>query len=87
MKAIVITPEGTVEKTMLQSDTDGSYLKVLQNLVGGWIEFTSTLDPTVEMIVNEEGLIHGLEYNLLASQTAGQHIVGTAVLVQAGSFD
>lgn len=86
MKALILSPEGTVEKAILEP-VDGSYLEPLQELVGGLIEFAPTFDPEIEMVVNEEGLLIGLPVNLQASLTSGRPIVGTAVLVPAGEFD
>jgi len=66
----------------------GNVLKGLQTLVGGYIETVPVLEnPDIIMIVNEEGLIHGLPFNMVASQIARQQIVGTAVLVPVEMLD
>ena len=51
----------------------------LQQAVGGIIEVIHLQDSI--MIVNEEGLIKELPYNILASGIAGMPIVGNAVLL------
>ena len=88
MNALILTPDGVVIETVIEPE-DGSYLKPLQDLVGGYIEFAATLDPEVEMVVNEDGHPLGLPLNHTATKTGayGQPIVGTAVLIPAGSFD
>jgi hypothetical protein len=88
INALVLAPEGTVSEITIEKQ-DGSYLKPLQDLVGGYIEFAATLDPEVEMVANEDGHPLGLPFNSLATDTGayGQPIVGTAVLIPAGSFE
>lgn len=88
MRALVLSPDGTAIPTDIEPQ-DGSYLKPLQDLVGGYIEFAATLDSEVEMIVNEDGHPLGLTFNVTATAMGayGQPIVGTAVLIPAGSFD
>ena len=64
----------------LQHERDMS-LKEMQAHVGGYIEAVRCPDGTL-MYVNEEGLIHGLPYNNVASDLAGKHIVGPAIVVR-----
>ncbi len=42
-------------------------LQLLQDLVGGYIEFVSLPDFGLEMVVNEEGKISGLPMNLVGT--------------------
>lgn len=56
-------------------------LEALQEAVGGYIETVRLRVDNAVMIVNEEGLLLGLPYNVTASGFAGQPIVGTAVIV------
>jgi hypothetical protein len=88
MNALLLSPEGTVTEIVIEEE-DGSYLKPLQDLVGGYIEFAATLDPEVEMVANEDGHPLGLPFNANATGMGayGQPIVGTAVLIPAGSFE
>ena len=64
--------------------TDTS-LKGLQKVVGGYIEcIPHTREfPKMEALVNEEGLIHHLPTNILASRLLNYPIVGNCILVLA----
>tara|TARA_Y100000310_G_scaffold296680_1_gene329132 strand:+ start:734 stop:943 length:210 start_codon:yes stop_codon:yes gene_type:complete len=53
----------------------------LQGLVGGYIEVVY-LEGNKQLIVNEEGLLLGLEPNKPASMLAGTLIVGNAVMLE-----
>lgn len=55
-------------------------LKNLQQAVGGPIELVHLAQGAI-MIVNEEGLLHDLQVNRLASIMAGKQIVGDIVLL------
>lgn len=39
------------------------------------------------IVINEEGLLMGLEYNLVASVLNGGHLVGDAVIMKDGIVD
>ena len=56
-------------------------LEALQAAVDGYIEAVTLIPGKAVMIVNEEGLMRGMNYNALASAIAGTHIVGPAVVV------
>ena len=74
--AKIIKTDGTQEEL-----TDLS-LSSLQKAVGGYIELVSLPKDEGElMIVNEEGLIHGLPVNPCACQLAEQIIVGDVVVM------
>lgn len=59
-------------------------LKELQELVKGYIEVVPiSLGTTpAQLIVNEEGMIKDMPYNLLASSIAGCNIYGPAVILE-----
>lgn len=56
-------------------------LEEAQKLVGGYVELV-TLPGGDQLLVNEEGLLRGLDYNPAASDLTGGHIVGPAILLQ-----
>jgi len=64
--------------------TDTS-LKKLQEVVGGYVECIPHTHefPKMEALVNEEGLIHNLPPNILASRLLNYPIVGNCILVLA----
>jgi hypothetical protein len=74
--AELITPAGEIEIVQIPSNS----LADLQKHVGGYIEIIR-LENDFSMVVNEEGLLEGLEYNQIASEIAApHHIVGNAVV-------
>lgn len=83
MRALVIHPDTTFEVKQIDATLNG-----LQGLVGGWIEATNTYRTEATIFMNEEGKIHGLPYNELAtdlwqaldSRITGW-IAGTAVVL------
>lgn len=70
---------GAVEQI---SPANGEYfiLIELQHYVGGYIEPIVFSDGSV-MLVNEEGLIHGLGFNQTASTIMGRRLVGDVVIL------
>jgi len=57
-------------------------LEELQGLVGGPIELIRSIaDPNFFVVCNEEGLIHDLILNMVASRMTGRDICGSAVVV------
>lgn len=58
-------------------------LETLQKAVGGWIELVYTKHND-EMYINEEGKLHGLPINILATKLFGRDdvIVGDVVIVR-----
>ena len=54
-------------------------LETLQEAVGGYIE-RLVASPSMDMYVNEEGLLHGLPINVMATALAKRHIVGDVVV-------
>ena len=62
---------------------DSPSLEEMQAAVGGLIQYVPLPDTTENFLyVNEEGLIHGLEYNSKASRLAGQPLVGPAIFMR-----
>lgn len=79
MKALKL--EGrTVELIELAGTNTETELKAMQQAVGGYIECV-TIAEDAALIVDEEGLLKGLDQNALASLVARRQIVGTALLV------
>jgi hypothetical protein len=72
MKVVVKEPS----KAPVEKDIENT-LEALQELVGGWIEFTAY--NGCDVIVNEEGKLMGLEPNLVNEY--GDVLVGTVVFV------
>jgi hypothetical protein len=75
--AQTIKADGSIEQMNPSNGIDFS-LKELQEAVGGYIEMVYL--PNGIMVVNEEGLLKGLPLNQLASQLAGQPIVGNVLV-------
>ena len=83
---MVIHPEGRIT---VDTDCPSNDLRTLQEAVGGYLEAVTLTRPQVSRTgpylgyVNEEGLLHGLEYNPLAAELFGVQIVGP-LAVQVG---
>lgn len=58
---------------------EGYQLDQLQAVVGGFIELVYLADDRM-LVVNEEGLIHGMPLNEIATTFACRPIVGPAIL-------
>lgn len=54
-------------------------METLQEAVGGYIERLVAM-PSMDMYVNEEGLLHGLPVNVMATVMAKRQIVGDVVV-------
>lgn len=60
-------------------------LEQAQSLVGGYVErVPAPLEVGQQMLVNEEGLMHGLPFNMVASLMTKMNIVGNALIVETG---
>lgn len=87
MKGVVVTTDNSVEIR----EFDRPLYRSVGQIVGGYIEIVHPVglaEPLV-MIVNEEGLLHGLPKNILGSLLYGTHIhgqpiVGNFVVMQTG---
>lgn len=79
--------------TLLKSDGTQRQLKVgeystlqqKQELVGGYIEYAYCEDCV--LIVNEEGLLYGLDLNEEATSLYGQVVVGDVVKLSMTEFN
>lgn len=76
IKAILITTEGEVQRIELPTE---NALPILQQSVGGLIDVVRREDYVG--YVNDEGLLIGLDLNVMASALFGQYLVGNIVLV------
>lgn len=72
MKVVVKEPN----KAPIEKDIENT-LEALQELVGGWIEFS--VYNNFDIVVNEEGKLMGLEPNLINEYN--DVLVGTVVFV------
>ena len=70
-----------LEEISVQEIEIENTLEAFQEAVGGYIETLTLVPEKVVMIVNEEGRLRGLPWNLAASIVAGFGIVGTALVV------
>jgi hypothetical protein len=83
MKATIYKPDGT--ETEVTPKDKSFTLDELKEIVGGWIEVVALKGSY--MVVNEEGKLMGLPFNLRATTIARQHlnngdfIVGTVIIV------
>lgn len=56
-------------------------LEALQAAVLGYIEVVTLVPDQAVMIINEEGRLHQMKPNIMASAIAGRKIVGPALVV------
>ena len=76
MKALKLYPPDNIELIAIDNK-----LEELQEQVEGYIECVTLIPGKLVMIVNEEGLIQQLPYNMSASIIARRNIVGNALIV------
>lgn len=82
MKVLIITTKGEYEEREIENN-----LKTLQDIVGGYIEYVDISQDGLQMIVNEEGKLMDLEYNLGATllfnttHLYNDMILGNAIIV------
>lgn len=76
MKALRIEPGQELELIDIENK-----LEELQKQVEGYIECVTLIPGKLVMVVNEEGLILELPYNMSASIIARRNIVGNALIV------
>lgn len=75
--ALIVTADGTDSKV---EPTDLG-IENLQRIVGGYVELISAPDFDLVALVNEDGSIHKLPPNAVASLIFSRPIFGTAVIV------
>ena len=71
--AQLIKTDGTIVE-----DVAIEKLEQQQKLVGGYIKYVYKED--LVFIVNEEGLLRSMDYNLVASVASGRDLVGDVIL-------
>lgn len=81
---ILISPDGAVQNIPAPEDPEMGYtLKQLQSYVSGLIEIVRFPNEEGRIaIVNEEGLLKNMPYNMAASQLVGQDLVGPVVIIR-----
>ena len=69
--------------TVFEHEKDKPDLEAVKELVGGWVQLIRCpRNPDWQLLVNEEGSLHGLPYNEEASEISSRDIVGHAVLLK-----
>lgn len=83
--ALLLKPEGPVKKLYPK----GKYftLKELQKAVGGLIEIYPYRDSKHIILVNEEGALLGLQYNINALDTLDIDVLGNVLIVPKAIFE
>lgn len=76
--ARIIKTDGTERNVEPKNGSDFS-LGELKEIVGGFIEIV-TLKNRQLMVVNEEGMLIGMPYNIKASELYGHPIVGNVLV-------
>lgn len=92
--ALVVYPNGTTDNVELPEDSQdadsGEFvrLNMMQELVGGYIEAINiAYDTYTVVLVNEDGLLIGLDPNIVASKAVGKPIVGPALFLTSDEWD
>ncbi len=92
-KVLKIPARGEWSFAEVYADADGVLqLEALQGAVGGWIECWWLGDagfPDLDLVINEEGKLDGLSFNVVATRLSGifargDCIVGDAVVCRHG---
>ena len=72
--------------TVFENEEDKPSVDTAKELVGGWVQLLPCpRHPDWQMLVNEEGKLHGLPYNQEASDICSKDIVGHAVLLKGAA--
>ncbi len=83
--AFLVNPDGTTEDITLPEE---DRLEFMQEMVGGYIEAIQCSHGNYSVaLVNEEGIMFGMEPNLVASKVIGQPIVGPALFLNDEEWD
>lgn len=75
---VVIQPTGVVQ--VVETETQPT-LEEAQAIVGGLVQMVPMQDTSIEVFVNEEGLLFGMEYNAPASAMCAMDLVGPALIL------
>lgn len=88
-KVIVLSASGHISIVKIQPDDNGSVLRDLQSLVGGYIEVVrpAYLQLPYMIVCNEEGVINNLARNSAGSMLYGAPIFGDVVIMKEGIRD
>jgi len=92
IELLVITPDQTMQGVTIDDSQDE--LSVLQDIVGGFIEVIPVNHQGREtlMVINEEGKLHGLPLNILATRyiqskhDTSDYIVGNVAIITKGEL-
>jgi hypothetical protein len=68
-----------------EEEMQDTSLESMQKTVGGYIEIVYLPDGRM-MVVDEEGLLKNKDLNIVASQLAGQQIVGDVIIAENGEI-
>mgnify|MGYP003661729857 CR=1 FL=1 len=89
--ALLVYPDGTTEDLTLPEE---DRLEVMQEAVGGYIEAVyldadglNAGSKYTVALVNEDGLMMGLDPNIVASQAMGQPVVGPVLFLNEEEWD
>ena len=80
----LILSDGTT-RTMEFSESHVT-LSEMQACVGGYIELVHLKDGVI-LVVNEEGRLNNLKPNIIATELAGDYIVGDVLLISSKFID
>ena len=85
-KVIVISASNYVSILELQPDENGSVLRDLQVMVGGYIEIVKPADVRAPYVIvcNEDGVIDRLAINKVGTMLYGAPLVGDIVIMKDG---
>lgn len=94
IQIFVISPTETTKVNLVNDDDERGIAEFINATVGGWFDAVHPYpsnDLNIVGYVNDEGLLMGLEPNIVASALFGRVLVGTAVVVGAldeeGQYD
>lgn len=83
----IIKTDGSVTPVTPNNPRKGYTLEEAQKIVGGYVEVVPVPGhPRRIFIVNEEGLVHGLPLNAVATAAAGRTLVGDVLECDSRSF-
>jgi len=82
-KALIIRTDGTKEVVEFN---EGSFLKLAQETVGGWVQLVTLASKGIDLWLNEEGKLTGLDQNPIATALWSEdygltdYIVGNVII-------
>jgi hypothetical protein len=84
-KALVLNTDNSI--SLIKPMDKTFILNELQEQVKGYIEVYPLRIPGYVVLVNEEGLIHNMEFNQLASRVFGMKAVGPVMICPEAIFE